>query len=120
APSAGQGLLAVGRLANNLDLGIGLKDHPKAGADHRLIIGQQHTDAHSAPSEVGSLTRTSNPPPDTGPAVSWPPCRAARSRMPINPKPPGLVADSAVAPSPSSMISTSSSSGQYRTRTSAR
>src|SRR5476649_1432351 len=120
APGAGRGLLAVRRLAENLDLGIGLEDHPEAGANHRLVIGQQHTDAHSAPSGVGSLTRTANPPPDTGPAVSWPPCRAARSRMPINPRPPGLVPDSAVAPRPSSMISTSSSSGQYRTRTSAR
>src|ERR1700729_2924475 len=120
APGAGHGLLAVRRLPDNLDLGIGLEDHPEAGANHRLVIGQQHTDAHSTPSEVGSLTRTANPPPDTGPAVSWPPCRAARSRMPINPRPPGLVPDRAITPRPSSTISTSSSSGQYRTRTSAR
>jgi hypothetical protein len=47
APGAGHGLLAVRRLADNLDLGIGLEDHPEAGANHRLVIGQQHTDAHS-------------------------------------------------------------------------
>ena len=88
APGRRRGLLAVLRLADHLDVGLGPEDHAEPGADHRLVVGEQDADAHSAPSGVGSLTRTANPPPAAGPALSCPPWSAARSRMPISPRPP--------------------------------
>ena len=80
----GDGLSAVGGLAHDLDAGLGVEDHPQAGADDLLVVGDDHAD--HAPF-LGSVAVTSQPPPGLGPASSVPPSRAARSVMPATPYP---------------------------------
>ena len=43
---------AVARLTDDLEVGVGAEDHPEAGADEPLVVGEQDAD-HS-----GSLART--------------------------------------------------------------
>ena len=40
-------LAAVRRLADDLDVGLGLEDHAEAGADQRLVVGDQDADGHA-------------------------------------------------------------------------
>ena len=39
-------LAPVGGLADHLDAGLGVEDHPQPGADELLIVGDEHADAH--------------------------------------------------------------------------
>jgi hypothetical protein len=109
ASRRGHGLDAVGGLAGHRDVGLGGQDEPEAGADHRLVVGEQHpdhgalVDAGSA-AGTGSTACTANPPPGRGPASTEPEYTAARSRMPTSPWPP---ASGAAAPRPSSRTSSS-------------
>ena len=93
------GHLAVLGLAHHLDVVVGVEDHAEAGAHEGLVVDDEDADAHR-----GRRALTANPPPGRLPAVSSPPRRSTRSRMPTSPWPP-LVR---VAPHPSSRISRSS------------
>ena len=49
-------LAPVRRLADDLDVGLGVEDHPEAGADERLVVGDQDPD-HSCGASSGSCAR---------------------------------------------------------------
>ena len=52
----GDGLVAVARLADDLDVRLGLEDHPEAGADEALVVCEQDADHRAEPS--GSRARS--------------------------------------------------------------
>lgn len=62
---------AVTGLADHGHVALGLDDHAKAGADQRLVVGQEDTD-HCGDPVSGMWARTANPP-SQGPASSAPP-----------------------------------------------
>ena len=76
-------LLSVSRLADDLDVVLGLQQRPDAAADQRLVVSQQDPDHARA----GISARTRKPPPACGPACSRPPSADTRSRMPMRPSP---------------------------------
>src|SRR5205823_4361351 len=116
-PSPADGLLAVGRLSDDLDIGGRTEKHLEPGAHERLIVGQQHPDHEMAPF-VGSAARTWNPWPGRGPAWSSPRTAAARSRMPARPWPSGQpLASGTPVPRPSSLTSITTRSGSKSTLT---
>ena len=41
-------LLAVDRLARDLEVVLGVDEHPQPGADEVLVVGDEHADAHAA------------------------------------------------------------------------
>src|SRR5690606_30294942 len=97
---------AVGRLADDGHVGLAVHEHPEAGADHLLVVGEEDPDrgvlqllAHK-----GILAQTSTPPPRRGPWCSSPPCTCTRSRMPRRPCP--WPSSAAAAPRPSSLTRT--------------
>jgi hypothetical protein len=65
----GEGLLTVGGLADDLDVGLHVKKQPETGAHQLLIVGQYDTN-HDPDRSTGSgrRARTVNPPPSPGPA----------------------------------------------------
>ena len=69
APRLVDGLLAVGGLAHHLDVRRRLEQLAEAGADERLVVGDQDPCAHAS----GRWAWTSKPPPSRGPVSSWPP-----------------------------------------------
>ena len=79
---------AVARLADHLEVGLGLEDQTEARPHELLVVGQQHADAHARPSRSGSLAWTRKPPSGRGPALSSPPNRPTRSLIPMSPRPP--------------------------------
>ena len=48
APRLGDRLDAVARLADDLDVLLGLEDHAEAGAHERLVVDDEDANAHSA------------------------------------------------------------------------
>ena len=40
-------LASVGGLADDLDVGLGVEDHPEPGADDLLVVGDEHADGHA-------------------------------------------------------------------------
>jgi hypothetical protein len=49
----------VGRLAGDLDVGLGVQQHREGLLDHRLVVGDQHPHAHApAPDGRGSTAAT--------------------------------------------------------------
>ena len=48
SPGREHRLEAVRRLADDLDVGLGIEDHPEAGADERLVVDDQDPDGHAA------------------------------------------------------------------------
>ena len=73
-------LQAVGGLADDVEVVLGVEDHPEARAHERLVVGDQHPHrAHAAASTVvssatsGSFARIRKPPPRRRPASSSPP-----------------------------------------------
>ena len=73
-------LEAVGGLADDVEVVLGVEDHPEAGAHERLVVGDQDAHrAHAAASTVvssatsGSFARIRKPPPRRRPASSSPP-----------------------------------------------
>ena len=96
--------LAVGRLADDLDVRLVREDHPEAGADELLVVDEEDADRHRQAPADGAVGRRSaggretRNPPGTGPASKRPPNTATRSRIPIRPRPrPPGDADAAVA-----------------------
>jgi len=99
----GDGLVAVGGLADDLDVVPGVEDHPEAHPYQRLVIDDHHPDGHgtlslatSAATTVSAATAVSagssgrsawtrNPPWAVGAASSVPPSTVARSCMPMIP-----------------------------------
>ena len=116
-PDDGDRLVAVGRLAHDLDVVLGVEQDPEPGADQGLVVGEDDAD-HARPraaaridgtGATGSQARTRKPPPGRGPASSVARRRQrARSRMPAMPWPgvPG-VDRRRRRPRPSSTTSTS-------------
>ena len=102
-------LAAVGRLADDGHVGLGVDHELEAVADQRLVVGDEDAD-HDA----GIAARTSKPPSGRGPASSVPPRGSTRSRIPVSPRPrPSLGA----FPAPSSQTITVTRSGSQRSRT---
>ena len=75
-------LRAIRGLADDLDVVLGLQDHPEPGAHQLLIVDHEDTDRPSchrtppvgtAARSSGSRARTRNPPPGCGPASRSPP-----------------------------------------------
>ena len=77
--------VAVFGLADDAQVVFGAEDHPEAGPDERLVVDEQDAHGHDALAVSGKVACTPNPPPTRGPASTWPPCSAARSRIPIRP-----------------------------------
>ena len=76
---------AVGALADDLDVVLGLEDHAEAGADQRLVVDEQHADAHAGtdapsgqPGAHGEAAAGARARPASDAAVAAP----TRSRMP--------------------------------------
>src|SRR5690606_13953738 len=101
---------AVVGLAHHLDVGLRVEDRHEPHAEHRLVVDDEHPDAHEAFSRAVSSgvaayaarATTRNPPPGSGPCSSTPPTHVMRSIMPRMPCPPAsLGASSASPPSPS-------------------
>jgi hypothetical protein len=63
---------AVVRLGHDLDVGLGVEDAPEAAPHERLVVGDQHADAHGPSSLSGRRAVTRKPPPGSGPASSSP------------------------------------------------
>ncbi len=51
----------VGCLADDLDVGLRVEDHPEPGADDLLIVGEEHADGHERPPPLGSTACTVHP-----------------------------------------------------------
>ena len=67
-------LESVARLGDDLDVVLAGEQHAEAGADHRLVVGDEHADRHGlvAGRAEGCVLRT-KPPPVAVPAVISPP-----------------------------------------------
>ena len=68
-------LAAVGRLADDLDVGLGVEDHPEAVAHQGLVVGDQDADHRRDPRRVEGQARAEarSRPRAAGPASSSPP-----------------------------------------------
>ena len=95
---------AVPRLADDLEVGLGLEDQAEARPHELLVVGQQHADCSCRAASSGSLAWTRKPPSGRGPALSSPPNRPTRSLIPMSPRPPALVIAAAVTGSALSII----------------
>lgn len=52
------GLPAIGRLAEQLEVGVDAEERPQPLADHLMIVGDEQTDGHGSPrfqAQVGSV-----------------------------------------------------------------
>src|SRR5579884_410581 len=91
---------------DDLEVGLGVEDALQAGADDRVVVGDQdprdERDRHQG-SAAGTSSRTSAPPPLAVLTASAPPTRSARSRIPRKPPCP-LSAVAGSRPRPSSAI----------------
>ena len=68
--------------------GCGVQQRAEAGADQRLVVGEQDARHERARARAsGSVASTRQPPSAPGPACSVPPSASARSRMPRTPAP---------------------------------
>src|SRR5205085_756979 len=74
-------------LADNLDVVLVLQQQPQARADDRVVVDDEHPDAHPSGTSIFSVVpaflRDST--------LRVPPSSATRSRMPSMPKPPSRV-----------------------------
>src|SRR5262249_1433993 len=77
---------AVVGLAHDLDVVLGVEQHPEPGAHEHLIVGERDPD-QPASTAAGSRAQTRKPPENRGPASTCPPTAWARSRMPAMPWP---------------------------------
>ena len=69
------GVEPVGGLAHHLEVVLGVEDHAEAGADERLVVGDQQSDGHATLNSLevmGRVARTRQPP-SHGPASNDPP-----------------------------------------------
>ena len=81
------GVGAVGRLAHDLHVLLGLEDHAEPLAQQGLVVGQDDPDRHGEVEALQSrsVAVTSQPPAARGAARREPPKAAARSAMPARP-----------------------------------
>ena len=79
------GLVAVLRFADDLEIVLHLEDRAEARPHECLVVGDEDAD-HAVP--AGSRARTANPPSIALPVSSVPPYSRTRSRMPVIPWPP--------------------------------
>jgi len=67
------GLDPVARLGDDLHVLLTAEQHAKAGADHRLVVGDENADGHDACSTIGRRVLRTNPPSGAVPADISPP-----------------------------------------------
>src|SRR5262249_52972542 len=79
------GVVAVGGLADDVDVVLGVEDHAEPGSDEFLVVDDEHFDAPVPLALRGIRATTANPPSGRYRASSWPPKSATRSRMPTIP-----------------------------------
>ena len=79
-----QGLGAVRGLGDDLHVGLGLDEHPQAGAEDRVVVGDQNADARHARYDdcTGKRAVIVVPCPRAEAICTAPPSNAARSCMP--------------------------------------
>jgi hypothetical protein len=65
------GLVAVGRLAHDLEVALRAEDHAKTGPHELLVVGQKDLDHQATPS--GSRASSAQPPSRRSPASRSPP-----------------------------------------------
>jgi hypothetical protein len=58
AARQGHRLVAVGRLADDLDIRLAGQQHPQAGAHHRLVVVDEHPDRQGLGRSNGSRARS--------------------------------------------------------------
>ena len=87
APRQLDGRPAVGRLAHDLDPGLGIEDHREPGPHQLLVVGDEDPDAHGPLPRGAAPRRPSSPRSGPGPASQVPPSMRARSAMPTSPNP---------------------------------
>ena len=63
----------VARLGHDLDVLLAGEQHPEAGADHRLVVGDEHADRHGRSPASGRRVLSTNPPSGAVPALISPP-----------------------------------------------
>ena len=63
----------VAGLGDNLDVLLAGQQHPKAGANHRLVVGDEHADRHRVYPVTGRRVVSTNPPSCARPADISPP-----------------------------------------------
>ena len=63
----------VARLGHDLDVLLAGEQHAEAGADHRLVVGDEDADAHRPSPPSGRRVLRTKPPPAAVPAVISPP-----------------------------------------------
>ena len=61
--ASGHRLEAVSRLGHHLDVLLAGEQHPEAGPDHRLVVGDEDTDRHDRYSLSGRRAVRVKPPP---------------------------------------------------------
>ena len=66
-------LEAVARLGDDLDVLLAGEQHPKSGAHHRLVVGDEHANRHGRPPPIGSRVLRTKPPPVAVSVVISPP-----------------------------------------------
>ena len=88
-------LAAVGGLADDVEVGLGVDEHGDAGAEHGLVVDQRDADRHRVrlPGTWAASTHRS----PCRSAVSVPPASAIRSAMPTSPCPGSSPFDAAAA-----------------------
>ena len=64
---------AVARLGDDVDVGLAREQQAEAGADHRLVVGDEHADAHAPYPLSGRLVVSRKPPPCAAPPLISPP-----------------------------------------------
>ena len=63
----------VRRLGHDLDVLFAAEQHAEAGADHRLVVGDDDPDRHAPLPSIGSRALSTNPPSGAVEAVISPP-----------------------------------------------
>ena len=77
------GIWAVARgLADHVDVGLRTRAHPKRRAHQRLVIVNEHGDAHDRSTPTGNLAFTWTPPVGPGPTASRASCERATTGLP--------------------------------------
>ncbi len=67
------GFDAVAGFGDDVDVGLAGEQQAEAGADHRLVVGDEHADRHAPYPRSGRLVVSRKPPPFAVPAVISPP-----------------------------------------------
>src|SRR5262249_27333417 len=78
---------SVAGFTDDVDVRVSVEDHAEAVADERLVVAEQDADRHSGTDATGSRATTRKPPESIRSAWTVPPKAAARSRIPIRPRP---------------------------------